>query len=125
MERAAALKKLTKLLGKTMGYRVDPKAPTPEEREAARVALLDARAGRDTINKQREERYKAILAADSEYQALRAAHSAAQKRVDAIAGTLRRWRFTVGRSNGIFFEVKAEGDSWEEVIEKLTKEKTP
>jgi hypothetical protein len=29
------------------------------------------------------------------------------------------YRFTVGIDKGLFFVVKAQGDSWEEVIEKV------
>ena len=44
MERTVALKKLEKLLGKKMGWRINPKAPTAEERTAAKLALPAARA---------------------------------------------------------------------------------
>ena len=39
MERKVAINKLTKLLGKKLGYRIDDRAPSPEERTAARAAL--------------------------------------------------------------------------------------
>lgn len=61
MERSIAIKKLRKLLGKSLAYRIDPNAPTREER--------------------------------------------------------------VGSSDGFFFTVLAQGDSWEHVVEKLTKKK--
>ena len=34
---------------------------------------------------------------------------------------VHHYRFTVGTSNGMFFHIRAQGDSWEEVIEKVTK----
>jgi hypothetical protein len=33
----------------------------------------------------------------------------------------RHYKITVGVSNSMFFHIKAEGDSWEEVINQLTK----
>ena len=35
MERSVAIKKLGKLLGKKLGYRINTKAPTQEEKAAA------------------------------------------------------------------------------------------
>lgn len=120
MERTVALKRLEKLLGKKLGYRIDPKAPTSEERQAARTALHEAIAERNKIKEQRDARYKAILAADGEYQALFAAAKAASERADKLSSATRHFKITVGTSEGMFFVVKAEGDSWEDVIDKLS-----
>ena len=68
MERAVAVKKLVKLLGKKFGYRIDNKAASREEREAAQEALKPAWAKRDALRDQKDARYRAILAADAEYQ---------------------------------------------------------
>ena len=119
MERAIAVKKLVKVLGKSLAYRVDDRAPTADEREAARQALAAASKIRDEAKQRRDERYTEILAADQEYQALKAAHKAAQEQVEKLASKSRHYKFTVGTTNGMFFVVKAEGDSWEEVIGKL------
>jgi hypothetical protein len=119
MERALAVKKLGKLLGKSLGYRVNDGAPTTEDREAAKLDLPAALEARDKLKQQRDARYQQILAADSEYQALRAAHKVAQEQVDKLHSMMRHYKFTVGTSNGMFFHVKAEGDSWEDVIEKV------
>jgi hypothetical protein len=67
MERAVAIKKLGKLLGKSFGYRLDPKAATREKREAARAALTPAIENRKKLEEQKNERCRAVLAADTEY----------------------------------------------------------
>jgi hypothetical protein len=120
MDRAVAIKKLGKILGKSLGYRVDPKAPTQDERDAAKQALKPVIEERDKLKEKRDERYRAILAADAEYQSLHAAHKAAREEVDRLASITRHYKMTVGISNGMFFHIKAEGDSWEEVITKLS-----
>lgn len=124
MERAVAIRKLGQILGKKLGYRVDPKAPTREEREAAKIELRAALTERVKLREQRDERRRAILAADPEYQKLNAEHQAACKRVDKLGSITRHYKITVGETNDIFFLHRAEGDSWEEVIEKLTIKKS-
>ena len=121
MERSTAIKRLGKLLGKNLGYRVNDKAPTREDRTAAKEALKPACAERDALKEKRDERYRAILAGDPEYQRLHAEHRAASQRVDRLASITRHYKITVGISNSMFFHIKAEGDSWEEVIDQLTK----
>lgn len=119
MERSVAIKKLGKLLGKKLGYRIDPKAATPEEREAARAELDPAMKERNALRDRRDARSKAILAADPEYQSIVAAHKVAVDKVEKLSWITRRRKITVGTSEGLFFLVKAEGDSWEEVIAKI------
>lgn len=123
MERSVAIRKLGKLLGKSLGYRVDSKAPTQEEREVAQSQLPAACAERDKVKEKRDARYKEILAADLEYQTLLTEHRAARERVEKLSSIARHYKITVGKSNGLFFHVMAEGDSWEEVIDKLMREK--
>lgn len=123
MERTVAIKTLGRLLGKNLGYRVNAKAPTQEEREAARAALPQAVEERNKLTEQRDARRKAILAADVEYQNILAAVTVASKNVDKLSSTMHQHKITVGVSTGMFFLVKAEGDTWEEIIGKLTAEK--
>ena len=66
MERSVALKKLGKFLGKSLGYRVNDKAPTREERKSP-AELPAAIAERNALKEKRDERYRAILAGDAEY----------------------------------------------------------
>jgi hypothetical protein len=119
MERAVAVKKLGKLLGKNLGYRIADKAPTKEERAAAQKALIGAVAHRNALKEKRDERYRAILAADAEYQQLHAEHRAASEHVNELSSITRHYKITVGISNSMFFHIKAEGDSWEEIIDKV------
>jgi hypothetical protein len=119
MERAVALKKLGNLLGKKLGYRVDPRAPGRDEREAAKAQLPAAYEKRNKLRDEKEARLTAILAGDAEYQRLKAEFAAAQKTVEQLGSIIRHHKITVGTSEGLFFVVKAEGDNWEEVIEQL------
>jgi hypothetical protein len=121
MERSVAIKKLGKLIGKSFGYRIDEKAPTREERAAVLAKLPAARAELDKLKEQRDARYRAILAADAEYQELHAAHKTAHENIAKLSSITSRYRITVGATSTMFFHVKAEGDSWEEVIDKLHK----
>ena len=123
MERITAIKKLGKLLGKSFGYRINDKAPTRDERAAALAQLPAARAERDKLKEQRDARYRAILAADVEYQTLHAAHKTAHDHIAKLSSTVGYYKITVGTTSSMFFHVKAEGDSWEEIIAKLEGEK--
>lgn len=120
MERSIAIKKLGKLLGKSLGYRVDPKAPLQEERDAARAELRSANEAKKSLDEQRIARSREILQGDAEYQRLKAAYNDATKRCDALFSIANRYKITVGTSNSLFFTVHAQGDSWEQVIGKLT-----
>ena len=120
MERAVAIKRLGKILGKSLGYRVDMKAPNQDERDDARAKLPDATAKRKDLNDRMIARSREILEADMEYQQLKVAYLDAKKCCDELFSITRHYRFTVGTSNSLFFTVRAQGDSWEQVIEKLT-----
>ena len=122
MERSVAIKKLGKLLGAKLGYRVDDKAPKQDERDAAKAALAPAIETRTALRDAREARMKAVLEADAEYQRLKVEAEAANETVDKLWSITRRYKFTVGISEALFFIVKAEGDTWEEVIAKLSPE---
>ncbi len=81
--------------------------------------LRDARPLRDALSSQMEARRLAILQADAEYQQLKAAHAAAKQICEDMAAISSHYRITVGTTSSLFFHVKAQGDSWEEVILKL------
>lgn len=121
MERAIAIKKLGRLLGKNLGYRVDPTAPNQDERDTARAELLATSAAYEELKEQREARLQAVLAADTEYQRLKAECSAEGVRRNKLASMSHHYKFTAGATNGMFFVIKAQGDSWEQVIEKIEK----
>lgn len=119
MERAAAVKKLTALLGKNLGYRINEKSPSQEEREQAKASLPAATADRNTLRQQQTDRQRILLEGDEEYQRITVAARAASAAVEKLSGMTRHFKITVGVSSGMFFVVKAEEDSWEEVIKKL------
>lgn len=120
MDQATAIKKLGKLLGKQFGYRIDKQAPTRAERDAAREALSAANVERKSLGEKREARVKALLEADDEYKALNAAYRNAQTRAELLLSTSHRYRLTVGKTvAGMFFSVHAEGDNWQEVVDKV------
>ena len=124
MERAAAIKKLSKILGKSFGYRVNPKAPDQDDRDEARAKLREAVPKREELRAAVEARCKAFLQADAEYQRLKEELTEARKTCDELSSITVGYRFTVGTSGDLFFHVKAQGDSWEEVIAKLTAKQT-
>jgi len=123
MERAVAIKKLGKILGKSLGYRVDPKAPDQDDRDEARAKLREESPKREALKKAMEARRAEVLNADAEYQRLKAEHAEAAKLCDRLSSIQYHYRFTVGTSNGMFFSVKAQGDNWEEIIAKLTEKR--
>jgi len=119
MERVVAIKKLGKMLGKSLGYRVDPRAPTSEERDRAREEAKTLNAEFKAAEEAEVARRSAILDADAEYQRLKAETKRLRKAKDEAWSKSMHFKITVGTSNGMFFHVKAQGDTWENVIEKL------
>lgn len=121
MEKSVAVKKLHKILGKGFGYRENPKASTSADREKAKAELKIASAERQRLGEALEGRKRAILAGDEEYQKTLAAYREAGKRTSTLSAKANSYRVTVGNSGYGFFFVKAEGDNWEEVLEKVSK----
>ncbi len=121
MERAVALKKLEKRFGKKLYYEVRDDALPPGEREALKAQVPTLTKERDELVARREARYKAVLAADPEYQALKKAAKEASEKLHRVAHKAHLRKFEVGTYNGLWMSVKATGDSWEEVIEKVMK----
>ena len=116
-----SLPKLRKLLGPKFGYRVNPKAPTPEERAEAKAAYSAALEKKLACQKRRDEYRNALLAGDQEYQRLRAEEIIAANCAAELAGLRMSYKITAGVSTDMFFIVKAEGDTWNEIIAKLEK----
>jgi predicted component of type VI protein secretion system len=119
MERAVALKKLRRLLGDKLGYRIDPKAPDAEVRAQARTDAKRLGEEYQIASNARRARLAALLAADAEYQQLEAEATRLRNARDKASGTSHHYRFTVGLVSELFFSVKAQGDSWEDVIAQL------
>ena len=61
MERSVAIKKLGKLIGKGLGYRVNAKAPTKEERETAKAEYAVALKERNELKEKRRRGTKPSL----------------------------------------------------------------
>jgi len=120
MERAVAIARLRKMFGKEFGYQFNPKAPTAEEREAAKQQRPALVAAKDAASKAMDARRVAVLAADAEYQRLTEEYKAARKAVDET-NIIHSYKITVGTVNNLFFHVKAQGDSWEDIFKNLKK----
>jgi hypothetical protein len=122
MERAIALKRLRKILGKDAGYRVDPKAPSADERAAAKDAEPALIAARQAASKAMEERAQYLLDNDSEYLRLREAAKQARDAAKANASVLLTHKITVGISSKMFFHVRAQANSWEDIFKILERQ---
>jgi hypothetical protein len=120
MERIVAVKKLGNILGKRMGYRIDLKAPSPEERQLAKEARPTAAKLVEELFEKKKNRMAVLLAADIEYQTIKTELETARTNLSELNSKWHRYKITVGLSDHMFFHVKAEGDSWEEVIAKLS-----
>jgi uncharacterized protein (DUF3084 family) len=125
MDRSTAIKKAHKILGKGFGYRENPKAGSREDREKAKAELKIASAERQRLNEALEARKRELLSGDEEYQKRLAAWRESGKRTSALSAKSHGYRITVGTSMNAggfgFFSVRAEGDNWEEILEKITK----
>jgi hypothetical protein len=114
-------KKLVALLGKNVAWRISKTALPPEERAALSEKLPALR----DLKKSAEERMnarRAELLKDAEYQRLVAEYKAAREASEQAASKTHHRPICVGTSSGMFFMVKAEGDTWAEVIAKLEKQ---
>jgi hypothetical protein len=125
MNRAEALKRLRPILGKRLAYQENPKAPVGEAREDAREHYRIAVADFNRLDDEREKRRAALLAADPEYQRLRAACAEADRRRNRHGSLSRARRLTVGYTSdlaglGPIYHQKAEGDNWQEIVDQLT-----
>ena len=121
MNQTQAIAKLKKLIGPTFSFRVDNKAPDAEERERRHAEAVRLRAQVEAADAARLARMNAVLAADAEYQRLKAEHQAAKKAHEA-APSWHSKRITVGRAGSMFFSVVADGDNWAEVVEQAAKQ---
>jgi len=124
MERNAALKIVQKLLGnpKGFGYRVDSRALDAEHRAAAQVELKTLEAIQKDAVDRMEERKRHLLQ-DPTYVELVGKAKAIRKRANEVRGEVYARKIAVGISNSLWFSVKADGDSWEEIIKKLSADK--
>lgn len=120
MNQAQAIAKCTKIIGKTFGYRVDPKALNAEERDVAKEKSRALMAQRQAAEKAMQDRRAEILKGDATYQTLKAEYEALKKAHEIASSGLYHKRITVGSVSSMFFSVRADGDTWAEVVEVLT-----
>lgn len=121
MNKAQALAKLKPVLGAKLGYRIDDTAPDAEERERRRTAYREAHIAAQAAREASKARLKVLLAGDAEYQALSAAAGKAEAYKESLPAS-HHYRITVGRSESYFFSVKAQGDTWDDVVSQLCKQ---
>lgn len=119
MTREQAVKRLQKLYGRRMYYRVGNEITSPEKRAAALERLRAARAAREA----NEEKIKTWLAAQPEYQAMRAERREINLTIDRAQGEVSHYKFWVGKSVGFANEITGQGDTWEEAIAEAESKK--
>ena len=123
MERQEALRRLRKMLGKQFAYEYRPDAPSEEERAEAKARHAELAKQRQELSQAVAARQQYLLQNDATYQELRAKYKLADKAVTANNGAIYLYKFTVGTANKLFFHVKAQGNSWEEIFAKLKAER--
>lgn len=121
MTRDAAIRKLTKILGPKVYWRIADGISSPEKRRAYTLRCLNDQFVFAMADRDARDRCEQILKADSTYQALMAERRIAKKQRedsryhDGESG----YKFEVGTRDGLFVTTKAEGDTWEEIFTKL------
>jgi hypothetical protein len=120
MNKTQAIAAMLKLVGKRVNYRYDESAPKAEEREELHAKLPALQAARDATRTAMDQRIKDLLAGDAEYQRLRAEAAAARKAAADASSRARHYRVTIGDSSDGFCNlILAEGDNWQDAIDKL------
>lgn len=119
MNRTQALAKLKPILGAKMAWREDPKALVGDERIAMMATAREKNVEQKALAAARDARCAAVLVADAEYQDLRTRAAAACKEFEHASYYAHHDRITVGVSGGMFFSVRASGDNWAEVVQKV------
>lgn len=117
MNQTQGIAALRRLFGKNATWRCNEKAVTGDKREELRAALPQLSEASRAAKAARDARRAEILK-DPEYVRLCAEAEVAEKANSKAQSALLSRRVTVGRTLGIFFEVKGEGDNWHEAVEK-------
>lgn len=131
MTRQEGIKAATKLLGKKMYWRENDNAPRSADERAERQQEWDAvKADHDRLEKARQDRLNALLAADAEYQDIKRQLAEVNETRKRFNGRLGR-RIEIGVSwtldgLGSVGTLKASGDNWSDAIRNLKeKQATP
>jgi len=116
MTRAEAVRRLMKLYGPKAYWRVSNRVSSPEQRTAALEQMRALRAQKETIDAD----IKARLAACDWYQALRTQQRDLSQRIEREQGLFGHYKFSIGKNvGGLFNEITASGDTWEECFAKV------
>ncbi len=122
MDQKQAVAKLKKVLGTKLAYRVNNKVPIGEERERTLALKTELAGHRKTLREKLEARKVEVLRADVEYMALKRLVEEATKEYEALYSE-HCHRIEVGVQSSAggfdFFSVRASGDTWAEVVEKI------
>lgn len=120
MNEKQAIAAMKKLWGSKAAWRYNENALRGEDREQRGREADVLREKQRAVEKARDAR-RAELLKDPEYLRLVAEHNAAMKAADLAAGNYRARRVTIGYMGGgaglQWFNVKAEGDNWQEAID--------
>lgn len=122
MERAVALKRLRKILGPKAMYEINTKAPTEEQRAAAKEAQPKLYRDRDLAGAAMKARMEEVLDADAEYQQLKKAYGIASEAARKNAHIMLTHKIVVGVDAGLAFRVYAQAHSWESIFEILKRQ---
>ena|SRR5579864_1169478 len=115
---AKILKQLKDALGSNLAYRINDHALDAAGRAAKHVELTAVAARFKDANERMEARRRELLS-DPIYRELQASVTELRKARDELAGYMHARKYSVGACSGMFFHVKADGDTWGEVLEKL------
>lgn len=124
MNAAQAKAALKKLYGDKAVWRYDENAPLADERDTVRSQLPTLKSAVEQLKAAMEAR-RAELLSDPEYVRLVSDYQAARKAREQAGSMSRHYRVMVGRSVGIGYEVKGEGDNWDEAIASAKSHATP
>lgn len=118
MNNAQAMSKLKKLFGPKAAYRIDPRAPDADAREVAQARMPELIESVKITEAALLAR-RAVLLADPEYVKLRAEFTAAKDAKEKASSLTYWYRISAGVSSSLCFEIKAQGDTWNDVFAKL------
>jgi hypothetical protein len=121
MNITQATTRLRKLLGKTATVRDYKRPSTQAERDALLAKRRALRERMKDAEKAHNDRAKAVLAADAEYQWLKMQWREAHTEYEALP--FPRWRYEVVTKKSIFTCVEKSADTLAELVEKVEADK--
>jgi hypothetical protein len=125
MTRADALKKLTRIFGKKLGWQEIESLPRDSgRRDAANAGYANARMQYESAVTLRNQRRDEILSADSTYQHLAAKAVELRIERDRLEGESRAYRIWVWVKTSFGFdEIVVQGDNWADVVQRAEEKK--